>query len=171
MTQASRLFGTNFCTTMGLLTATGAETVYDTTVAIQFCIEGKGYSKAAVTDGATPTTDGGGDAFPALAVTNSDGSITGKGAVVVWGLLADGTVVCYQGPIEELDGLTTNFLHTPEFPSFPDSFTPFAYQVLKQATDGSTADTATFGTSNWNATRFTNAIVDVMTLPRRNQDS
>lgn len=171
MPQASRLFGTNFCTTMGLLTATGSETVYDTTVAIQFCVDGKGFSKATVANGVTPVVDGNGDAFPALAVTNSDGSISGKGACILWCLDAAGTVVCFQSPVEALDGLTTDFLHTPEFPSIPDTVTPFAYQILKQATDGSTADTATFGTSNWDATRFTNVIVDVMTLPRRTQDS
>lgn len=171
MTQASQLYGINICSTEGLLTAAGAETVYDTTVAIGYCIDGKADLHATQTDGATPTTDGNGDAFPALAVTNSDGSLSGKGACVVWCLNSSDAVVCFQGGIVELDGLTTTFLFTPEFPTIPDTVTPFAYQILKQVSDGSTADTSTFGTTNWNGTGFTNVIVDVFALPRRPQDS
>lgn len=171
MPQASQLYGINICTTEGLLTAAGAETVYDTTVAIGYCIDGKADLHATQVDGVTPTTDGNGDAFPALAVTNSDGSLSGKGACVVWCLNTSDAVVCYQGEIEELDGLTTDFVNAPQFPSIPDDETPFAYQILKQASDGSTADTSTFGTTDWNGTGFTNAIVDVFTLPRRPQVS
>ena len=174
MPQASQLYGINICTTEGLLTAAGAETVYDTTVAIGYCIDGKADLHATQVDGATPTTDGNGDAFEALAVTNSDGSISGKGACVVWCLNTSDAVVCYQGEIEELDGISTTFVNTPQFPSIPDDETPFAYQILKQAMDSltaPTADSSTFGTSNWNATGFTNVIVDVFTLPRRPQES
>ena len=171
MPQSSRLFGTNFCTNSGVLTATGAETVYDTTVAINYCVEGKTFIKATVADGTTPIVDGDGQAFPALAVTNEDGSISGKGATILWCVDAAGLVVCFQGVIGELDLLSTDFLLRPDFPSVPDDLTPFAYQILKQQTDGTTADTATFGTSNWNATRFTNVIVDIMTVPRRPQSS
>ena len=52
-----KLRGSNFCTSSGLLTATGADTVYDTTVTITYCINGKAATKTAVTDGVTPTTD------------------------------------------------------------------------------------------------------------------
>lgn len=171
MPQASQLYGINICTTQGLLTATGAETVYDIAVAIAYSIDGKADLHATQVDGVTPTTDGNGDAFPALAVTNADGSISGKGACVVWCLNTSDAVECYQGDIVELDALTTDFLYAPPYPSIPDTATPFAYQILKQQTDGATADSATFGTSNWNATRFTNVIVDVFTLPRRPQES
>lgn len=171
MPQASQLYGINICSTEGLLTAAGAETVYDTTITIGYCIDGKADLHATQIDGTTPTADGDGIAFPALAVTNADGSLTGKGACVVWCLNASDAVVCFQGPVVELDGLTANFLFNPEFPSIPDAVTPFAYQILKQVSDGATADTATFGTTNWNATGFTNVIVDVFTLPRRPQDS
>jgi len=165
------------CFTEGLLTCAGAETAFDTTVTISYANDGKIDLHATEGSTAVPTTDNFGNAYPSLAVTNADGSITGKGACVVWGLTgvdhADGadTIVILHGPVVELDGLTTNFVHTPEFPSIPDDVTPFAYQIVKAATDGSTADATVWGTANWNATRFTNVIVDVATLPRRPQDS
>lgn len=174
MPQASQLYGINICTTEGLLTATGAETLYDTTVAIAYCIDGKSDLFATKNSQATPTTDGNGDPFPALAVLNSDGSSSGKGACVVWCINTSDALVVFQGAIEELDGISTTFVNTPQFPSIPDDVTPFAYQILKQAMDSltaPTADSATYGTSNWNATGFTNVIVDVFTLPRRPQES
>ena len=58
MSLNPNLDGATFATTVGALTGTGAETVYDTTAIINYAIGGKGYTKAAVTDGATPTADG-----------------------------------------------------------------------------------------------------------------
>ena len=78
----------NFCTTSGLLTATGGETVYDTTVTICFCVDGKAKTKTAVTDGATPTLDyNTGAAF--LPITGVSG-VSGQGTVVVFGYLEGG---------------------------------------------------------------------------------
>src|SRR5690242_15653742 len=129
----------NRCTTSGLLTATGAETVHDTTVTIAYCVNGKSTTKTAITDGATPTTDAvTGAAFVAFGPS--------QGTVVVWALTAGGTVKCAQGSIETWDG--TAFQVAPKFPNLPDTMTPFAYQVLKAS---STASAITFGTSNWNA--------------------
>lgn len=177
MGNTTQLRGINMCTTEGLLTCTGAETLFDTTVAIAFCNDGKSDLHATEGSTATPATDNFGNAYPSLKVTNADGSLTGKGACVVWGLTgvdhADGvdTIVILHGEVQELDGLTTNFVIAPQFPDIPDDVTPFAYQILKAATDGSTADATVFATANWNATRFTNVIVDVFTLPRRPQES
>jgi hypothetical protein len=152
--------GANFCTTSGLLTATGAETVHDTTVTIVYCIDGKAATKTAITDGATPTTDfNTGAAFVPLTAS--------KGCVVVWGLSSGGTVRCMQGPIESLDA-SNGFIKAPQFPAVPATVTPFAYQVLKAA---SNAGTITFGSTNWNATGFTNAIQNVLVLPHRPQVS
>jgi hypothetical protein len=146
--------------TSGLLTATGAETVYDTTVAISFTIDGKRYSKAAVTDGATPTTDGNSAALSTLTAN--------QGCVMVWCLNSSGTVGVFQGDTEELDS-AGNFVVAPSFPYVNlKTWCPFAYQVLKA---GSTAGTITFGSSNWNATGFTNSIKNVSTLPARPQES
>lgn len=164
------LRGANFCTTSGLLTATGAETVYDTTVTINYVINGKIATKTAVTDGVTPTTDyNTGAAFPALVGGASVANTPGYGCVVVWGLIAGGTVKCMMGPHERLD-MQGNFVRTPDFPPVPKEVVPFAYQVLKAGATAS-ATAIIFGTANWNATGFTNAIVNVSVLPSRPQVS
>jgi hypothetical protein len=149
----------NFCTTSSLLTATGAETVHDSTVLLNYCINGKAYTKSGTNaDQATPTTDYvTGLAFPTLTAN--------KGACVVWAYNSSGAVKCMMGRIESLDS-AGNFLVPPQFPAVPDTVTPFAYQILKA---GSTAGNIVFGTSNWNATGFTNAIVNILTLPERPQ--
>lgn len=149
--------GLNFCFPSGLLTCAGAETVHDTTVAITSCIDGKLTPRAAITDGATPTTDAvTGAAFKTLTAN--------KGCAMVWALQGN-TVRVMQGPIESLDA-SGNFLIAPQFPTVPDNMAPFAYQVLKA---GSTAGTIAFGSTNWNATGFTNVIQNIAVLPSRPQ--
>lgn len=160
MTQASDLFGSTMATTSGLLTATGAETVYDTTVTISYSIRGKAYSKTAITDGATPTTDGDSAALTTLTAS--------QGCCMLWCLNAAGTVGVFQGAIRTLDS-ANDFVIAPDFPDVDlDTWCPFAYQILKAA---STAGTITFGSSNWNATGFTNVIQNIHTLPLRPQES
>jgi hypothetical protein len=145
--------------TSGALTATGAETVYDTTVTITGSLDGKIITKTAVTDGATPTTDAvTGSAFTTLTAN--------KGSVMVWCVNSSGTVKVLQGSVEDMSG--GSVLQPPQCPNIPDTLLPFAYQVLKAS---STAGTITFGTSNWSATGFTNAIVNVSVLPNRPQVS
>lgn len=145
--------------TSGALTAAGAETVYDTTVTITFCINGKLYTKTAVTGGTTPTTDQvTGDAFNALAAD--------KGCVFVWCLNASGTVSVAQGPVTAIDGTTDEFIapDAPQFPFIADAYCPFAYQIVQTA---GTSSAWTFSSSDWNATGVTDIIVDVATLPIR----
>lgn len=154
--QANRVYGGTMATTSGLLTATGAETVYDTTVAISYSINGKAYSKAAVADGATPTTDGNGDTLTALTAN--------QGCLLLWCLNAAGTVVVFQSEVQALDA-AGNFIVEPAFPTVDlSTYCPFAYQTLKAA---STAGTITIGSSNWNATGFTNTIQNILTIPTR----
>lgn len=162
--------GMNFCSTSGLLTATGAETVYDTTVTINYVIDGKIATKTAVTDGATPTTDyNTGAAFPALVGGASVANTPGYGCIVVWGLISGGTVKCVMGPHSRLD-MAGSFVNAPQFPSVPADMVPFAYQVLKAGATAS-ATAIVFGTANWNASGFTNAIHNVAFLPSRPQVS
>lgn len=159
MAEKNDLFGQNFCTTSGLLTATGAETVYDTTVTINYVIDGKIDTRTAVTDGVTPTTDH---------VTGAAITLTAnKSRCVVWGLIAGDTVKCIAGPIVDWNGSAYNV--PPSFPAIPDAFVPFAYQIIKGAS--TVSGTWTFGTSNWNATGVTSAIVNVAVLPSRPQIS
>lgn len=159
MAEKSNIFGQNFCTTSGLLTATGAETVYDTTVTINYVLGGKIATKTAITDGATPTTD---------YVTGSAITLTAsKSRTVVWGLISGGTVKVIAGPIVDWNGTSYNV--PPSFPGIPDDFVPFAYQIIKGAS--TVSGTWTFGSSNWSATGITSAIVNVAVLPSRPQTS
>jgi hypothetical protein len=159
--------GLNFCFPSGLLTATGGETVYDTTVAITSCIDGKLTPRAAVTDGVTPTADFvTGLAFPPLVGGASVANTPGNGCIVVWALQGS-TVRCMMGRHERLD-MAGNFVNAPQFPTVPASVAPFAYQVLKAGATAS-ATAIVFGTANWNATGFTNVIQNVAVLPSRPQ--
>ena len=162
------LRGGLLCTTSGLLTATGAVTTYDTTASIVFMIDGKIETKTAITNGVTVTTDyNTGLAFSALVGGASVANTPGHGTVMVWGLITGGTVKCVQGSVESLDMLG-NFINAPQFPALPAGFCPFAYQVLKAGATAS-ATAIVFGTANWNASGFTNAIVNVGLLPSRPQ--
>lgn len=156
--ETNALLGQNFCTTSGLLTATGAVTTYDTTVTINYVLGGKISTKTAITTGATPTTGG----VSAAAIT----LVASQARVIVWCLVSGGTVKVLEGAVVPWDG--TAFQTPPPFPDIPDTYVPFAYQILKAS---SAAGTITFGTSNWNATGFTNAIVNVAVLPSRPQVS
>lgn len=143
--------------TSGLLTGTGAETVYDTTATINFSIDGVMYQKAAVTDGATPTTDG-----------NTSAAFTAVGAdeigVFVWGLNASGTVSLYQGDINDVDSETDLADVYPQFPTLPNGIAPFAYTIIQ--TTGA-ASAFTIGTSNWNATGVTATHKNINKIPSR----
>jgi hypothetical protein len=160
------LRGGTLATTAAVLTATGAETVFDHGI-VTFSIDGKQYIKAAVVDGVTPTTDANtGLAFPALVGGASVANTPGHGCVVVWGYNAAGTIKCAMGPHASLD-MQGNFLwDAPQFPAIPADFCPFAYQVLKAGATAS-ATAIVFGTANWNATGFTNVIQLVSWLPSR----
>lgn len=160
--------GGNYCTTSGLLTATGAVTTYDTTVTINYCINGKLATKTAITTGTTPTTDYvTGLTFPALVGGASVAGAYGNGCAVVWGLISGGTVKCIMGAPQALD-VAGRFIIAPQFPTIPEDFVPFAYQILKAGATAS-ATAIVFGTANWNATGFTNVIVNVTELPKRPQ--
>lgn len=160
--------GLNFCTTNSLLTATGGVTTHDTTVLLNFAINGKAYTKSGTNaTQTTPTTD----ATDGVAFSDSSKKLTGvasaggQGTVVVWSYNSSGTVKCSMGSVETLNADGT-FVLRPQFPQILDSLTPFAYQILKHY--GQTS-TVTFGTSNWNVSGFTNAIVNVLALPDRPQ--
>lgn len=166
MSEARKLTGITAAYSSGLLTGTGAETLYDTTVTIQFAIGGKmGTAKTAVTDGATPTTDyNTGAAFLPIPVED--------GCVFVWGLTSGGTVKLMQGSITDVrGGVTTtagSFDVYPQFPTIPDDVCPFAYTIVKSAPSSSAW---TIGTSNWNATGMSVAHVNISQLPDRPQAS
>jgi hypothetical protein len=142
--------------------AAGTTTTISTTGTTVFAIRGKAYSKTAITNGATPTTDATtGLAFPSLTANN--------GCVVVIGLDSAGNIKASQGGIIGLD-VAGLFISAPQFPMVPDTMCPIGYIVLKA---GSTlASTWTFGTNNLSSvTGMSYAFVDVIGFPDRPQVS
>lgn len=152
-------------TTKAGLTA-GTTTTYTTANTVLFSIKGKAYSKTAVTNGATPTTDATtGSAFSAIPA--------GSGSVFVFGFDSSGNIKVSQGSVEVLDGSTTSgatakFIRAPQFPIVPDTVCPFGYMVTLV---GSAGSAWTFGSSNLAGppSNVLHTFVDVFTLPDRPQ--
>ncbi len=129
-------------------TASGADAQY-TVSAFDFKIDGKTYTKAAASNVNVPDEDvNTGAAFPKM--------FDNQRAVVVWGVQANGTVKLAMGEI-------VKEAEVAPWPGIPDDVCPFAYQVLKTGDVAATG--ITFGTSNWNATGFTQESTTISTLP------
>ena len=145
--------------------AAGTTSTLSTTGTTVYAIRGKAYSKAALTNQVTPTTDAAtGSAFT--------GVVANKGCVFLVGFNAAGTLKCVQGTITDLD-TGGNFVVAPNFPAgVPADFCPIGYIVIKA---GSTANATTgwiFGTSNMSSvTGITYTFQDVIGLPDRPQIS
>lgn len=137
----------------------GTTTTYSTTATVTYAIRSKLYSKTAVTNGATPTTDATtGLAFVPVPVNS--------GSVFVFGFDASGNIKVSQGQVQALD-VSGAFVTAPQLPVVPDTVAPFGYLVVKV---GSTGATWTFGSSNLSgATGVTYAFQDVTALPDRPQ--
>jgi hypothetical protein len=156
--------------TMCLIDATlaaGTTTTISTTGTTHYLINGKAYTKAAITNGATPTTDvNTGEAFTAIQPS--------EGGVFVVGLNANGDVKVAQGEITDLtpeaDGANTSFVSAPDFPALPEDFCPVGYILTKVGASGSAW---TFGSSNLAGppSNVLHTIVSVGTLPTRPQTS
>lgn len=143
--------------------AAGTTTTISTTGTTTYAIKSKAYTKAAITNGATPTTD-------ALTGSAFTGITANQGTVVVIGLDSSGAIKAAQGSVESLD-VSGNFIRAPQFPLIPDTVCPIGYIVLK---GGSTlSGTWTFGSSNLSSvTGMTYTFVDVLLgLPERPQVS
>lgn len=140
--------------------AVGTTTTHSFTAnPLLFTVNGKMYTKATVTNGATPTTDGvTGLAFTAIPVNGI--------SVFAWCYDAGGNTKVVQGSVESMD-IAGNALKAPNLPVLPDTMTPFAYLVTKV---GSTGAAWTMGTSNLaTTTGVTQTFVDVAVLPDRPQ--
>ena len=166
--QTQDMGGLTGCLSIPVLAA-GTTTTVSTTNAIDYAIRGKGYTVAALTNQATPTTD---------AVTGAAflGVKKGYGSVFVYGYNAAGTLSCAQGSIVVLDTSSSTYAWGtayPQFPGLPADFCPFAYLTILA---GSTADATTGwvqGTSNQaSVTGITYARHDVaLGMPDRPQTS
>lgn len=143
-------------TTAGLTGISGAATTYSTSAtAMSFMNDGKFLTKAQVSGGTTPTTDGvTGAAFATQAINTV--------CCYVWSITAGGTHKVTQGKVTAWTDTTASSTPVP-FPQLVGTDTPFAYVVIK---NGSTGSTFTFGTSNWNQTGITvDTPVNVCNLP------
>lgn len=153
--------------------AAGTTTTLSTGGTITYAIGGKMYTKTAITNGATPTTDyATGAAFNAIPVN--------KGSVFAIGFDHSGNVKVIQGTIEALD-VNGNFINAPQFgamgpgpsssspPTFND-FCPIGYITVLV---GATGAAWTFGSSNLAGppTGVTLNWQDCTTLPGRAQVS
>ncbi len=145
------------CTVKASLAA-GTTTTYSTTGTTAFCIKGLAYTKAAVSNGATPTID----IVDGLAFTPVSAN---QGSVYVFGYDAAGTIRVAQGDVQALDSNGT-FIVLPQLPVIPDTVCPFGYLVFK---GGSTlVGTWTFGTNNLSSvTGATYTFRDIMMYPDR----
>ena len=121
--EKEALYGLTMAFNSSALTATGAETVHDSTVAMNFCINGKVYQKSGTNaDQTTPTTDyNTGAAFTGLVGT----STAGKASVFVWAYTSAGVVKAMQGEVVNCDA-AGNLATLPEFPKVPSDVCPFA---------------------------------------------
>ncbi len=149
----------NLCTVKATLAA-GTTTTISNTGTIYYSINGKAYSKSAMTNAATPTTD---------LVTGAAfvGVKANKGSIFIIGLLSAGSVRVVQGSIVDLDS-SGAFTIAPQIGPHPSDFCAIGYLLIKA---GSTADATTgwvLGTSNnTGVTGITQAFGDLMTWPSR----
>lgn len=129
-----------------------------------FAIKSKSYTKAALTNAATPTTD----ANTAAAFVRVG---TNEGSVFVIALDKDGNIKAVQGSVVALD-VAGNFIQAPQFPIVPDTQAPIGYLIVKAgSTAAAKASGWLFGTSNFTGvTGVTATLVEVLGgLPDRPQ--
>jgi hypothetical protein len=157
--QHNELSPVTLCMAKAGLTA-GTTTTYTTANTVTYSIGSRLYSKTAVTNGATPTTD-------ALTSAAFKPISANQISVVVFGFDATGAIKCAQGDVQAMDASGTPIV----WPSYPqltaaDTVCPFGYLVLKA---GSTVvGTFTFGTNNLSAiTGMTYTFQDVAALTGR----
>lgn len=168
--------------------AAGTTTTISTTGTTTFTIRGKAYTKAALVNAATPTTDWAtGQAFipipiPGASVTPNlpgvpNGAL-GYASIYMVGFDHSGNVRVIQGSITALD-VNGNFITAPQFggtgpagqsQTTDNDFCPIGYIIVQL---GSTAvATWTFGTNNLSGvTGVVYTFVDVCAWPDRPQTS
>lgn len=148
--------------------AAGTTTTLSNTGTTIFAIRSKFYTKAAMTNAATPTTDWAtGNAFIGVTANN--------GCSFIIGFDSGGNLRAIQSTIQPLDA-SGNFIRAPVFGGFgppgsgstANDFCPIGYLVIKA---GSTANATTgwiFGTSNMSSvTGITYTFGDLAGWPDR----
>lgn len=170
--------------------AEGTTSTLSTTGTNAYVIESLFYSRTALTNQATPTTDyATGNAFIAMPVPLSTTGLppgvpnpcAGYACAFTLGFNAAGTLLAIQGPIVGLDANGNFISGSPSLspslgPPGPNpgttagiqannDFCPCGYIVVKS---GSTATaTFTFGTTSWTTTGYTTSLGNIASLPGR----
>lgn len=135
--------GSNMCFARVALVA-GTTSTITTTVAAMYSIGGKIYTKGAITNGATPTTDVmTGSAFIPLPIPSA--TVKPKGCAYVLAFNAAGDVKAAQGPLVDVDDVT-NGDAMYGLPMLSDDLCPFGYIIAKGS--ASQVATWTLGTNN-----------------------
>lgn len=148
--------------------AAGTTTTLSNTGTTIYAIKGKAYSKSAMSNAATPTTDWAtGNAF--LPVPANYGS------VYMIGFDSGGNLRAIQGTVTPLDS-AGNFRQAPQFGGFgpagsgstDNDFCPIGYLVIKAGSTASSSPGWLFGSSNMSSvTGITYTFVDVIGWPDR----
>ena len=172
--------------------AEGTTSTLSTTGTNAYLIEGFFYSRTALTNQATPTTDlNTGNAFVAMPVPGTTTGLPagvasapddgGYACAFLLGFNAAGTLLATQGPIVPIDVAGNYIQGAPSLsPSLGlpgpnpgtvagivanNNFCPCGFIVVKS---GSAATaTFTFGTTSWTTTGYTTSIGNIASLPGR----
>ena len=138
--------------------AAGTTSTISTTGTTTYGIKGIAYTKTAITNGATPTTDA--DtllAFPPVAANQC--------TIIVIGLDAGGNIKACQGSVEALD-VGGNFVILPRTPGIPDTMCPIGYITVLAASNA--VGNWVFGTNNLSSvTGLTYNFKDLIMMPFR----
>ena len=174
----SEMAGLTFCNTDAALVA-GTTTTLTMTVNPYYCIRGKAYTQATVTNVQPSIID------LTTGVTLA-GIAAGFGAAILIGATSSEstTLRMIQGEAKPLEANTAaytpgDFVDAPQFGPMPDDFCPFGYVIVKVATDFTSGASYIFGSSNTTATgaqaaaatAHANTFTSIMTLPDRPQTS
>ena len=144
---AQKIAGMTATLSLSVLAAGTTSTITTTGTHI-FAIKSKGYSHAALTNQATPTTDfATSNAFLGVKGGGSVVNANGFGSVFVYGFDAAGVLRCCQGSITALDA-SGNFVVNPQMPELPDAMAPFGVLIIKAGNTGDAVTGWIQGTAN-----------------------
>lgn len=142
--------------------STGTTTTFTTGADVNAIINGAfATTYSAANNAASATAQGDGSAFVAQPGGADTGRTVGSASVYVFCVIAAGTVVVYQGSVEDLDE-AGDIVIAPEFPSIPDTAAPFGY-VFVEVDAANTVQTFPF---TW-ATNVTETWTNCAWLPDR----
>lgn len=149
------LAGATFCTSKaGLVTGTTSTLTH---ALVNFCVNGKAFTKAAATNAASPTVDfATKQAFRPL--------VANRGTIFVVGSNPAGALLACQGSIESLNA-AGEFVAAPSLPTLPNDMCPIGYVIVRAGS--SLSGSWLFGANNWSVTGITVITGDLMAMPNR----